>query len=457
MKSPAGNATTQLEIFGGRKGQMQMRINGFGRKKQTSCFRAADLRETAEELSNPARGWYQIHTFLAEQEPDFEELRWCLHPKDTLAFLLIDIGYFRNQDLDQEVLERLCRIFAFFSERSYDCIVRVVYDHEGKALIREPLHFFQVKSHLEQIGSVLRQFSECIFVFQGMLVGNWGEMHSSRFLEQNCLRQMAEILRIGKGEETYLAVRRPVYWRILHEEQRGKRTVCAEDMGLFDDAILASETHLGTFGTESRKQAGWNSPWKREEELAFETEIGKCAPNGGEAVYGQVYLQELTPSKVLVCLRKMQITYLNRVHDARMLEVWKEWQYPGTGVWKGKSVYDYIGAHMGYRFLIRNVYITRRNTYQVDIEIENVGFASYYQEAEIYLEFTGGKGECISKVLEGQMKRWKSGELRKLTCTIEAGAGALFLSGRRKRDGAAIWFGNVSDEQGRVLLGDLLN
>ena len=35
-------------------------------------FVQADLTETTEELKNPARGWYQIYTFLAEQEPDFE-------------------------------------------------------------------------------------------------------------------------------------------------------------------------------------------------------------------------------------------------------------------------------------------------------------------------------------------------------------------------------------------------
>ena len=100
--------------------RMDMRdwIDVFGKRKTNIGFRAAKLEESTAELSNPARGWYQIHTFLAEQEPDFEELRWCLHPKDTLAFLLIDIGYFRDRDLDQEVLDRICRIFSFFSERS---------------------------------------------------------------------------------------------------------------------------------------------------------------------------------------------------------------------------------------------------------------------------------------------------------------------------------------------------
>lgn len=434
-------------------------INDLQTRKNNSCFQPSDLTESTAELPNPARGWYQIHTFLAEQEPDFEELRWCLHPKDTLAFLLVDIGHFRDRDLDQEVLDRICRILAFFSERSYDCIVRVVYDHEGKALLREPSSFQQVKFHLEQVGGLMEKFGDSMFVFQGMLVGNWGEMHSSRFLAEDQLRQMAEILRRYRGEETYLAVRRPVYWRMLHEEPKGNLLYPADDMGIFDDGILGSESHLGTFGTQDRKNASWDSPWEREDELSFEAEIGRWAPNGGEAVYGRDYLRELTPEKVLDILGRMRITYLNRVHDTKMLEVWKEWRYPGTGVWEGKSFYDYVGAHMGYRFLVRKLRVTpkRKNQmYLVEIEVENTGFAGCYQEAEICLEFLDRSGAHSSEVLEGRMKGWESGERRRLSCMAAAQEGRLYLSARRKKDGAVIRFGNESDEEGRVFLGDMV-
>lgn len=432
--------------------------NAFRKRKNQIDFQAAELAESASELSNPARGWYQIHTFFAEQEPDFEELRWCLHPKDTLVFLLIDIGHFHDRDLDQEALDRICRILSFFSERSYDCIVRAVYDREGKAFLREPSFFPQVRSHLEQIGRLMERFAGTVYVFQGMLVGSWGEMHSSRFLSEARMRQMVEILRRYKGEETYLAVRRPVYWRILHEDQEGERVVQADDMGIFDDGILGSDSHLGTFGTQSRKCTSWNSPWERMDELAFETEIGRSAPNGGEVVYSPAYLQELTPEIVLDILGRMQVTYLNRAHDTRMLEVWKEWKYPGTGVWKEKSFYDYVSAHLGYRFLVRKAYIVpkrKHRIYHVEVEVENTGFAGYYQEAEIRLEYTDSSGADSSEVLETRMKGWKSQEHRTLACTIEAGNVRLYVTARRKKDGAIIRFGNVSDEQGRVFLGEI--
>ena len=154
----------------------------------------------------------------------------------------------------------------------------------------------------------------------------------------------------------------------------------------------------------------------------------------------------------------MQVTYLNRAHDTRILEVWKEWKYPGAGLWKGKSIYDYVSAHLGYRFLIRKACVSfkrKDHVYFAEIEVENTGFAGYYQEAEICLEYTDNSGVYSSEVLEPRMKGWKSKERRRLARTIEAGDGGVYLTARRKKDGAVIRFGNESDEQGRVLLGEI--
>ena len=183
---------------------------GLGMSGKKWRFHKADYSEVAEDISNPVRGWYQIHTFQAAKEPDFDELEWCLNRNDTLALVLIDIGEYRERDLDEEALGRICRILEFFSERRYDLILRVVYDREGRAMEREPFFFSQVLSHLRQIGGVLERYASCIFVYQGMLVGNWGEMHTSRFLSEDKMAQMAEALRYYRCGETYLAVRRPV-------------------------------------------------------------------------------------------------------------------------------------------------------------------------------------------------------------------------------------------------------
>lgn len=428
-------------------------------KEKKWHFDQRDLTEITEAFSNPARGWYQIYTFLAEQEPDFEELKWCLDPEDTLSLVLIDIGYFRKRDLDKEVLERICRIINFFAENRYDCIVRIVYDHEGKGLVREPADFVQVQAHMRQIVCLINLCSPSIFVFQGMLLGNWGEMHGSRFLDGDRMLQLAEILRMRKAERTFLAVRRPVYWRRLHEGQKQGALTCADGMGLFDDGMFGSASHLGTFAEGEQKEQMWNEPWHREQELAFEQELCRNVPNGGEAVYSSGFTKMLTPEKVIADLRQMQVTYLNRIHDARILELWKKWKYPGQGVWAGKNVFDYVGAHLGYRFWIRKVVVRRARNgsgeYRVEVEIENIGFAALYQEAAIWMEYTDKNEKCCVEILESQMKGWKSGEVRRLSCTVRAYDGELRLSAKRKQDGAQIRFANQCNEDGKAVLGCL--
>lgn len=422
-------------------------------------FKKTDLSETTEPLSNPARGWYQIYTFPADAEPDFNELEWCLDRADRLALLLVDIGAFRDRDLDEECLGRIGRILDFFAKEQYDIILRVVYDRVGKGMEREPSFFSQVLSHLGQIGPLLKQYSTAIFIYQGMLVGNWGEMHSSRFLGEEHMRQMADALRFYRGKDTYLAVRRPMYWRRLHTYTDRPAQAPFDGMGLFDDGIFGSESHLGTFGTDSRRVAGWDGPWESGEELAFVEELCKAVPNGGEAVYGAGFTEGLHREKVVDTLRRMHVTYLNKVHDAKILEIWKNWSCAGAGAWSGRSVYDYIGAHLGYRFWIRKVAVTPlrapEGACRVEIEIENVGFANCYQEGEVWLERMDSRGESASQLISCDIREWNAGETRTVACVMEAVECRLFLSARRRQDGARIRFANRSDKDGRAALGSL--
>ena len=75
--------------------------------RQKWYFQQAELREVTENFSNPARGWYQIHTFQVEQEPDFAQLEWCLDRTDTLTLVIIDIGAYKEQNLSRECLNRI--------------------------------------------------------------------------------------------------------------------------------------------------------------------------------------------------------------------------------------------------------------------------------------------------------------------------------------------------------------
>ncbi|MCM1100017.1 MAG: DUF4832 domain-containing protein [Clostridium sp.] len=424
------------------------------RQQEKWIWQKGDFSELPIQLSNPARGWYRIHMFPAEAEPDLRDLAYLLENDRTLEMVFIDIGAFRDSDPDETCMGRIRTILRFFADRHRDIILRVAYDHEGRAPEREPRSFEQVLRHMERIGEILEEFPREIFVYQGLLIGNWGEMHTSHFLSAAHLSQLKEVLYRHKGDHIYAAVRRPAQWRMLHRDGKGS------DMGLFDDGIFGSGSDLGTFGTYTKEAAGPGEAWSREEELAFEEQLCRTAPNGGEAVLGEDYTERLSSEQMLQDLRRMHITYLNSGYDERILKLWKERRYGGQGVWKGQSLYDYIGAHMGYRFWVKDANLVssggmRKDVCVLEITIVNTGFANLYQEAELYLEWTDEFGQFKRQSIPCDLRKCDSGCAQSVRCSVKGSESTCYLALRRKWDGAVIRLANRSDDSGRMILGSL--
>lgn len=86
------------------------------------------------------------------------------------------------------------------------------------------------------------------------------------------------------GDEIYLAVRTPAQWRTLRSEKKFRQKKYAH-LALFDDGILGSMTHLGTFGTELREAAGWAQAWTRKEEMEFVNCLTEDGKEGFKAVH----------------------------------------------------------------------------------------------------------------------------------------------------------------------------
>ena len=63
------------------------------------------VKKTAEEetkvFQNPGIGWYTMYSFAIEDEMIPKELIWCLHAEETIAFVLLDIGSYRDRMLDE--------------------------------------------------------------------------------------------------------------------------------------------------------------------------------------------------------------------------------------------------------------------------------------------------------------------------------------------------------------------
>ncbi len=377
-------------------------------------IRCPFLSESRENLVNPWRGWYQIFSFKAEERPDFEELKWCLRAEESLALVRIDIGTFANQDLS-EALPNMTDILSFFANAGKGIILRVVYDTAGRGMKREPVRFERVEEHLAALAPLIERFSEEIFVYQGLLVGSWGEMHDSAYLSATHLRRLMGILLGIKVKKCYFAVRTPAQWRQLVGEQEASSEMKSPGkyIGLFDDGMFGSENHLGTFGIKAENEALWEEAWRKEDELLFEKEICRFTPHGGEAVgasgtekkvigtNGIVPIENFAGGKdglpdfkkILERMASMHTVYLNSAYDKWVLDQWREEVWSGKGIWNKTSGYDYIGCRLGYRFVLRKISVHpekrgRREAVkygqeessinaELEIEMENIGFGAF--------------------------------------------------------------------------------
>lgn len=412
----------------------------------------ADLKEGEEILCNPGRGFYRIYNFMVEVEPDFSDSIYEQDVTESLALVIINIGSYNNRDLDHTAIERMGRILDFFEQNNKDIILRVTYDHLGKALEREPNFFAQVSRHVEQIGDFIKDHADRIFIYQGVLLGNWGEMHTSKHLSDEKLQKLIHILRQKKDEGYYLAVRCPVQWRKLHPGTGMKHLYNPDKMGIFDDAILSSPTDMGTFGFYEEENGNWNSMWHRDAELQFMQKLCEKVPNGGEVVWGEGFSDKLSEQEIISALSKMHISYLNKMHDKKMLEYFKHLAKTEDSLWNGKRLYDYIEAHMGYRFLAEQVKSAGKN--MISLLLHNTGFAPLYGKGKLFLDWET-KEEKGSIPIDFSLEELGSGERKRILISVENAKGKLYLRAIREKGNRLIHFGNKGGTGERLFLGEI--
>ena len=408
-------------------------------------FRQAELAESLDELENPARGWYGIYTFPVEESIDPGELRWSLRQGESLALVLLDIHTYRSKLLDEAAFQNIRNILSFFMQYKRDVILRPVYDREGNGRSREPDTFELVLGHMRQIGEILKSMKHSVIIFQGMLVGSWGEMHDSKYLSPECLREMWSCIKEYLGEDICLAVRTPLQWRTLKSEEDFLQKKYSQ-LSLFDDGILGSLTHLGTFGTMTKEAAGWSGAWTRKEELDFISQLTESLPCGGEVTFcaGEEAAKVCEEDFIISELKKMHLTYLDSTYDMNVLNQWKQMNYTGSGIWQGRSLYEYIGSHLGYRLTVKSVQMKRTwlGKAEFTIEIENTGFGKMFQDAELFL-LIENENEREEAVVSIDLREISPGTVASGKAVIEFFCGKVFLKVRRKSDGRSIRFANI--------------
>ena len=214
--------------------------------------------------------------------------------------------------------------------------------------------------------------------------------------------------------------------------------------------------------------------WTREDELSWQQSFMQQSFCGGEVLGGMNTVSEspgntdypqrtLDWNQVVADLAKMHVSYLNSIYSKEVLDDWKAHRI----MWNGEEIseYDYIGRHMGYRFTVTHVKISRvsqkkKKQTQSDTQsqisknvitftIKNTGFANLCEEAVCRLILIENNENVKAFEIKSDPRTWNSGTdtviespILQEVWTQQSQQTKLFLQLIRKKDGRIIEWAN---------------
>jgi hypothetical protein len=364
-------------------------------KKFKFKFEPDNKTNYSSQKNNPFRGWYSIFPFRLPDTLNYKELSYCLQPDESLVLIKICIDNYADRPLDDTACDQIKRILDFFVQNNRTMIVRIAYDESGNGLTKEPTSIDTIKQHMKQIGPILAQYHNYILTTQGLFIGSWGEMHTSRYVGQKELAELALCFYNSCNGSLLLSVRKPSQLRMILYELKTfhkkygisekKAHIIAQSIGLYNDALLASDTDYGTYADLPIFESQFTKSWGTDKELEFQQELCVRVPNGGEVV-------NLSPrndaAAAIERFKQIHVTYLNSQYDASVLDKWKN-EYISYDCEK-QSVYNYIGSRLGYCIFVKSAFSDRKNNNLIHIILKNDGFAPIYRNVRLKLTLTDG-------------------------------------------------------------------
>lgn len=398
--------------------------------------------ESDKPLQNPYCGFYHIIGYTLSDGYTYSDgyKNAVTSYSEPLALLEINLKNYRSADISEKGLEQLNDILAKWakSPNGTKLILRFLYDWDGVALATEPDSIDIILKHIEQVSQSVNRYRDTVYIMQGVFIGNWGEMHSSKFQDENSVKQLIDKLNGVIDPSIYLSLRTPRQWRTFNCSSGPKSNT---RIGLFNDGILGSESDLGTYADS-----------EREKELKFQNELCRYVPNGGEVVYNS-NLSRLETA--VSALKTMHISYLNEDYDSRVIEKWKNSVWTGEGVFNGCDGYSYIKAHLGYRYFIDSAGLKKsgflRSEYTLEITVKNNGFSSTLKPFESSVTLINKETEeCIRIPIEADFECIDSESKKTFTAKLpvkelKQGEYLIYFSVKSKTSGHTVFMANENE------------
>ena len=391
-------------------------------------FRPFPLKEETGCLLNPYRGFYVICRMHADslilEEKNIPVDTFIPPEGHTLVLLEINIQHFREGDISAQALENIRKAFAHFASLGIGMILRFTYDWNGQGAMNEPSSLSIILQHMRQLSPLLMAYGPHIYILQGLFIGSWGEMHNTRYASQSYLITLAEQLAACSSPHTFIAVRCPSQWRAIFRcysplsFAEARRSGMQARFGLFNDAIMGSETDMGTYGALSRSAStAYDDKLNRYDEILFQTQLCRYVPNGGEVLNASA-MNDFKPA--LRTMAAMRLSYLNSNYDRAVLDKWAR-GHSGSGAFRKLNDLQYVDAHLGYRYALqkRDVHFNG-NRICVKLSIANQGFSPCYRPVEVHVVLCDDQGGVVLEhQVDTDLRSWLPECPVQLQCEFE--------------------------------------
>ena len=347
-------------------------------------------------LRNPCRGWYDLAQFAPATVAEAHQV--YISDDYPLALLEINWAAYRDRPIPDEALLALDTLLSRYRAANRQVILRMLYDWNGECWRTEPNDISRVLAHIEQCAPVLQAHEDTLFLLQGVLLGNWGEMHGSPLLNPENVRRLID--QLASSCHAFLAVRTPAYRRVCaRSDQPTLQGELCSRLTVYNDALYSSVDDMGTYGQPNAAPIhGKRPPAEEREYLAA---LSKRTPLGGETAAPYA---DNEGNAFLAKLRELPLTYLNAGHSQAVLDRWKATPCSLKGPFRGKSCHDAIGAYLGYR-LVASALKLRRDKLCVDLA--NIGSAPLYRRETVAWELTGNE-QRLTLPLDTDTRDWST-------------------------------------------------
>lgn len=374
------------------------------KNKLKEYVQVLDYTESADEILNPDQGFYRTAR-ITVTPTEVEDKTYVIKSNFQVYHLRMDISAFSGKvngtadlELTEEALAGIDNTLKVFFEAGKNVIIRFAYDPEFDGYENMEPAEETILKHIEQVCEVLNKYPLTLTAIEAGMVGPWGEMHSSEIANAQTINKIIDkFLKCTTTSEIPVLVRTPeMIYNYLNitindiENHTISASNIAYRLGMFNDGYLGSDSDLGTYDN-------------REIEVAWISQQTSHLPYGGEVTKPNSTLHDI--DKCLPEMFDINLSYLNYEWNDEVVQTkWQEQLYTlecgSDQLYLGKTAYEYINNHLGYRFVLKQSvlkYSDNFDDFKVELTLQNVGFGNLNRTKQLDLIFV--KDEKIAHTI----------------------------------------------------------